>query len=80
MKKFIYFTAGFCGPCKTYGPIISQVQGTVSKVDVEENRDLAMQYNVKSVPTTILLKDGVEVWRNVGVTSLQTLQDIYDRN
>ena len=80
MKKFIYFTAGWCQPCQTYGPIISQVQGTVSKVDVEENRDLAMQYNVKSVPTTILLKDGVEVWRNVGVTSLQTLQQTYDNN
>jgi thioredoxin 1 len=80
MKKFIYFTASWCGPCKTYTPIISQVQGTVSKIDVEENRDLAMQYNVRSVPTTILLKDGVEVWRNTGVTSLQTLQLAYDRN
>ena len=80
MKKFIYFTASWCGPCKTYGPIISQVNGTVSKVDIEENRNLAMEYNVKSVPTTILLKEGKEIWRNVGVTTLQTLQDIYDRS
>jgi thioredoxin-like negative regulator of GroEL len=52
----------------------------VSKVDVEENREFAMQYNIRSVPTTILLKDGVEVWRNVGITSLETLQLAYDNN
>lgn len=80
MKKFIYFSASWCGPCKTYGPIISQFNGTVSKIDIEENRELAMQYNVRSVPTTILVKDGVEVWRNVGITTLQALQDTYDRN
>lgn len=80
MKKFIYFTAGFCGPCKTYGPIISQVNATVSKINIDEDKTLALQYNVKSIPTTILLKDGVEVWRNIGVTTLQTLQEVYDRN
>ncbi len=78
MKKFIYFTAPWCGPCKAYGPIISQLQVPVSKVVIDETRDLALQYNVKSVPTTILLKDGVEVWRNVGITTLQTLQQAYD--
>ena len=78
MKKFIYFTAPWCGPCQAYGPIISQLTAPVSKVDIDETRDLALQYNVKSVPTTILLKDGVEVWRNVGITTLQTLQQAYD--
>jgi thioredoxin 1 len=80
MKKFIYFTASWCQPCKTYAPIISQVNATVSKVDIEENRELAMQYNVRAVPTTILLKDGVEVWRHSGVLPLSILQQTYDNN
>jgi len=80
MKKFIYFSAPWCGPCKTYGPIISQLQVSVEKINIDETKELAMQFNVRSVPTTILVKDGVEVWRNVGITTLQTLQDAYDRN
>jgi thioredoxin 1 len=78
MKKFIYFSAPWCGPCKTYGPIISQLQVPVEKINIDETKELAMQFNVRSVPTTILVKDGVEVWRNVGITTLQTLQQAYD--
>ena len=80
MKKFIYFSAPWCGPCKTYGPIISQLSVPVEKINIDETKELAMQFNVRSVPTTILVKDGVEVWKNVGITTLQTLQDAYDRN
>jgi thioredoxin-like negative regulator of GroEL len=80
MKKFIYFTSPTCGPCRTYGPIISALNVPVEKIDITIDMDTAVSYGIKAVPTTILVKDGVEVWKNVGVTTLQTLQDAYDRN
>ena len=42
MKKFIYFTAPWCGPCQAYGPIISQLQVPVEKINIDETKELAM--------------------------------------
>jgi thioredoxin len=69
MKKILYFSAAWCGPCKQFGPVMEQVGQSVrvEKVDVDKLPDLAQAYNVRSVPTVIILKDGREVSRFVGV-------------
>ena len=69
MKKILYFSAAWCGPCKQFGPVMEQVGQSVrvEKVDVDKLPDLAQAYNVRSVPTVIILKDGQEVNRFVGV-------------
>lgn len=80
MKKFLYFTAPWCGPCQMFGPTmdrISQSGITVVKVNVDENKDLALQYNVRSVPTTILLKNELEINRFTGARSEQQIMQIY---
>ena len=67
------FWAGWCGPCKMLAPVIEELAGeysgkvTVGKVDVDVEGPLAMRYNVMSIPTVILFKDGAEVKRFVGV-------------
>lgn len=76
MKKILYFSAAWCSPCKTLGPIIESLAGQINyqKIDVDNNQDLSIQYGVRNIPTLILLDENGEVkGRKVG---LQTKQDI----
>lgn len=57
------FYAEWCGPCKTYGPILEEFANendeiTIGKVNVDSNQDLALKYGIRSIPTTIIFKDG----------------------
>lgn len=68
----VYFSATWCGPCKTMGPIMERVasdhQGSVTsiKVDVDEAPELAGRFGLRSVPTLLLFKDGQVVDGQVG--------------
>lgn len=69
------FWAVWCMPCKMMAPIINDVANnapdgvTIGKLNVEEAQSIAQKYNVRSIPTTILFKDGKEINRFVGVKS-----------
>lgn len=69
----IDFWAGWCVPCRMMAPVLNQVAGEldgeafVGKVDIEKNQSLAGKYNIRSIPTMIILKNGKEVNRIVGV-------------
>ena len=70
----IDFYADWCGPCKMFSPIIESVANEnedikVVKIDVDNAQDLAIKYQVMSIPTVVVIKDGQEVNRNVGVVS-----------
>ena len=79
MRKFLYFSAPWCGPCKMFSPVMEDISETmtVEKINVDENQDLASKYNVRSVPTVILLENDVEIWKTVGVTSKDKLTEAY---
>ncbi len=68
----IDFYADWCGPCKMLSPIIDEVaeENTdikVVKVNVDDAQDLAMKYQVMSIPTLVVIKNGEEVNRSVGL-------------
>ena len=69
MKQILYFTASWCGPCRTLGPIMESLNGQINyrKLDVDNEQDLAVKYKVRSVPTLVLIENGVEKNRLVGV-------------
>ena len=67
------FFATWCGPCRMQSPILETVKEkmgdkvNILKVDIDQNQALAAEYNVRSVPTLILFKNGMAVWRTVGL-------------
>jgi thioredoxin 1 len=67
------FFAEWCGPCKTMAPILKQVKDEVQdnasiiKIDVDRNQHTASAYQVNSVPTLMLFKQGKVLWRQSGV-------------
>ena len=68
------FWAGWCGPCQMLSPVVEEIAGEkkdvkVGKINVDEQQELAMQFRVMSIPTLIVMKEGKEAERSVGVIS-----------
>ena len=65
------FWAEWCGPCRMLSPVIDQVADEladikVGKINVDQEQDLASQFQVMSIPTLVLMKNGKEVKRSMG--------------
>lgn len=66
------FWAGWCGPCRMVAPILDEIaqehpEIKVGKINVDEQRELAAQFNVMSIPTLIVMKEGKVTNQGVGV-------------
>ena len=68
--KYLKFEAGWCGACKMVQPQLNKVVAegiTVEKIDAEKNNQMVIEYNIKNLPTVILVDDnGKEIHREVG--------------
>jgi thioredoxin 1 len=75
MRKLFYYTADWCQPCQTLGPIMNQLSSAISieKINIDYELDRARKANVSSVPTVILVENEQEVRRFVGVRSYQDI-------
>ncbi len=72
MKTMKYFSATWCGPCKTFKPVMNEISGeghSVEFIDIDQSQDLAQKYNVRSVPTVVVEENGVEIDRIIGAVS-----------
>lgn len=75
------FYADWCGPCRMLAPVLEKVakevsgQATVAKLDIDHAQKVAAAFQVTSVPTMILFKDGREMGRLVGLRDADTVKD-----
>jgi len=79
------FWAPWCGPCRTLGPIVESVNEAntdetvaIVKVNVDEEGDLAKKFGIRSIPTMIYFKAGVEIRKTSGVKSKTDIESIID--
>lgn len=77
----IDFFADWCGPCKMLSPIIEQfakenIEIKVVKINVDDSPDLAVKYGVMSIPTLVVIKNGEEVNRSVGLIDKSEILDL----
>jgi len=78
------FYADWCGPCKMMAPVLEQLKGevkgkaTILKVDVDKNQKASAKYNIQSIPTMILFKNGQILWRHSGTAGLHQLKTIIE--
>ena len=75
------FWAPWCGPCRMVAPIVEEIAGerddiVVGKVNVDEEMELAVKFGIVSIPTLILLKDGMEVEKIVGYRPKADIEDM----
>lgn len=82
----IDFYADWCGPCKMMLPIVEEVAESLSgkvnvvKINVDEETELAIKYNVSSIPTFVLIKDRQVVTTLVGMRDKEELKDMINNN
>lgn len=79
------FWATWCGPCRMLGPVIEELaeeyEGkdvVIGKVDVDEHTELARRYGIMQVPTVLLLQDGEELAREIGVRPMEAYTELLD--
>lgn len=78
---FVDFYANWCGPCKMLAPIVEQLADKhsdvkVVKIDVDQEQGLALKYQVQSIPTLLVIKNGEVVSRQLGFMPLKALEDM----
>ena len=77
------FYADWCGPCNAMSPVIEELakelegKAKVGKINVDENSDIAVEYNVMSIPTLIVFKNGKEEKRLVGLRDKEELLNLF---
>lgn len=75
------FWAEWCGPCKMIAPALEEIseemgdQVKITKLNIDENQNVAMKYGVRSIPTLIMFKDGEPVATQIGAAPKNKLAD-----
>jgi thioredoxin len=75
------FHANWCGPCRMLAPVLEQVskdlkgKASLGKIDIDAEQKTASRFQITSVPTMILFKDGKEVNRLVGLRNAEAIKD-----
>jgi len=82
MNKLIYISASWCGPCKTFGPVMNQVAESgipVTKVDADRDQQALVDFQVRSVPAVVKVDEsGKMLDKFIGVKSMEEVLNFYN--
>jgi thioredoxin 1 len=81
MKMILYFTADWCNPCKQTRPIVEelnreQIMAKFFIIDVDSEIEMAQDFEIRSVPTFVVMKDNKEIHRVTGAKTRQQLEEL----
>lgn len=82
--SLVYITAVWCGPCKSFSPIVTEISETYKnklkffKLDADESSARLEEFGIKSIPTILIFKDGKEIDRLSGVKTKQNLINLLE--
>ena len=86
MNKIIKFSADWCGPCRAMAPEFKKLQEAhqesgieILDVNVDSDHETASQYNIRSIPHTVFVKDGEVVERITGIANYDRLNEVYQK-
>ena len=77
----LYFTADWCNPCKQTKPIVEelnreQIMAKFFVIDVDSDIEMAKDFEIRSVPTFVVMKDNIEIHRTTGAKTRQQLEEL----
>ena len=78
------FWAPWCAPCKSFGPIFEKVSGEYpeilfGKINTEDEQELGGHFQIRSIPTSMILKEGIVVFSQAGVLPEEALKDLLEQ-